>query len=85
MSILNELNEKFEIAASFEASTEIEIEELLEFSSIKIPDEYLEVICEKTEIEIHLKDKKYIRIWGALECIEMNSAYLPSKYIGYWR
>ena len=41
----------------------------------------IEIIKEKTELEIQVDDKKYIRIWGANGCIEMNDAYHIQKYI----
>lgn len=81
MSIISEFNEKFRIDVSCNASDENEINELINFASIKIPTEYLELIREKTELEINIQNKKYIRIWGADGCIEMNEAYYIQKYI----
>ncbi len=81
MSILKELNKNFRIEASCDASGENEIDKLIRFASIKIPNEYLELISEQTEIEINIQNQKYIRIWGADGCIEMNEAYFIQKYI----
>lgn len=81
MSIINELNEVFRIDASSNASEESEIDELIKFSLIDVPNEYLELIREKTEIEINIQNKKYIRIWGATGCVEMNAVYHIQKYI----
>lgn len=81
MSILKELNKNFRIEASCNASGENEIDKLIRFASIKIPNEYLELISEQTEIEINIQNQKYIRIWGADGCIEMNEAYFIQKYI----
>ncbi|WP_252225061.1 SMI1/KNR4 family protein [Clostridium sp. ZBS2] len=75
MSILNDLSNKYRIDASKPASNEEEIKELIEFSNINIAEDFLEVIRELTEIEINIDEKKYIRIWGADGCIEMNEAY----------
>ena len=83
MSIINELNEIYRIDASNGASDENEIEDLIKFSSISIPTEYLELIQEVTEAEICIRDKKYIRIWGANGCIEMNKAYSIQRYISH--
>lgn len=83
MGIVNELNKNFRIDASCVASLECEIDELIRFSSIKIPNEYLELIREQTELEINIQSQKYIRIWGANRCIEMNEAYFIQKYIPY--
>lgn len=81
MNILNNLNEIFRVDASNNASNEMEIAQLIDFSPINVPLEYLELIREKTEIEININDKMYIRLWGASGCIELNEAYLIQKYI----
>ena len=81
MSIVNELSKDFRIDASCNASEENEIDELIKFASIKVPNEYLELIREQTELEISIRNQKYIRIWGANGCIEMNEAYFIQKYI----
>lgn len=81
MNILNNLNEIFRVDASNNASNEMEIAQLIDFSPINVPLEYLELIREKTEMEININDKMYIRLWGASGCIELNEAYLIQKYI----
>lgn len=81
MSIINELNKVCRIDTYSGASEEDEIDELIKFSSINVPTEYLELIRDRTEIEINIQDKKYIRIWGAIGCIEMNKEYFIQKYI----
>ena len=81
MSILNKMSKSFELSVSDTKSGDTEIDELIHCSKIEIPLEFVEIIKEKTEIEIMVKDQKYIRIWGASGCIEMNSAYNIQKYI----
>lgn len=81
MDILKQMNRLFKIEACKSQSTEKDISDLLQFSSIVIPNEYIEIIREKTEIEILVDGKKYVRLWGAAGCIEMNSAYYIQKYI----
>lgn len=75
MSLLNRLSSNYRIDASKSASNDEEVKKLIEFSKIKIPEDFLEVIRELTEIEINVDEKKYIRIWGADGCIEMNDEY----------
>ena len=41
----------------------------------------MEVIRKLTEIEINVDEKKYIRIWGADGCIEMNDEYAIQESI----
>lgn len=75
MSILKELSSNYRIDESKSASNNKEIEKLIKFSKLQIPEDFLEVIRELTEVEINVDGEKYIRIWGADGCIEMNEAY----------
>ena len=83
MSILSKMSKAFEFVTSDTKSSNIEIDELIKYSKIDIPLEFLEIIKERTEFEILVNKKKYIRIWGANGCIEMNDAYHIQKYIPY--
>ena len=81
VSILNELSGLFKVVTSNIKSSDVEIDELIQFSKIDVPEEFIQIIKEKTELEIQVDDKKYLRIWGANGCIEMNAAYSVQKYI----
>ena len=81
MSVLNKMSKVFEIATSETKSSDIEINELIRYSQIDIPQEFLDIIKEKTEIEILVDKEKYLRLWGAKGCIEMNDAYHIQHYI----
>ncbi len=81
MSILSKMSKLFEIATSVTKSRDIAIDELIRYSKIDVPLEFLEIIRERTELEILVNNEKYIRIWGANGCIEMNDAYHIQKYI----
>lgn len=81
MRLLDNIGGQFRIDASQGPSSEREIELLLEFSSITVPNEYLDIIRLATEIEINVAKEAYIRIWGATGCTEMNEAYQIQKYI----
>ena len=81
MSILGKMSKSFKIATSDTKSSDIEIDELIQYSKIDVPLEFLEIIKERTELEILVNGEKYIRIWGANGCIEMNDAYHIQKYI----
>lgn len=60
---------------------EISINALIKFSDIEVPKDFIEIIREATEIEINVDQSKYIRIWGADGCIEMNEAYAIQESI----
>ena len=81
MSIFSKMSKSFELAASDVKSTDTEIDELIHYSKIDVPLEYIEIIKERTELEILVNNEKCIRIWGASGCIEMNDAYHIQKYI----
>ena len=71
----------YTIDAGKSASKEEEIKSLCEFSIIDIPDDYLEIIRQASDIEFNVNDQRYIRIWGASVCIEMNEAYDVQKHL----
>ena len=81
MNILCKMSKSFELVASDEKSSDAEINELIHYSKIDVPFEFIEIIKEKTELEILVNNEKYIRVWGAKGCIEMNSAHHIQKYI----
>ena len=81
MSILDKISDAFEIATSETQSNDAEINELIQYSKIDIPDEFLDIIKEKTEIEILVNKEKYVRLWSAKGCKEMNDAYHIQQYI----
>ncbi len=84
MDILNHLNEEYEIVLSEPASTEEEIQKLIEFSEIEVPEEYLSIIRQKSDLTIFVKNCEYERniyIMGADMCFDMNQAYEIQKWI----
>ncbi len=46
-----------------------------------VPDEYLILVGEATEVELQHQNGQYLRIWGPNGCIEMDDAYEISKHI----
>lgn len=80
--MLTKISNRFRLDASNNPSSEAEIDELRDFSQIPVPDDYIELIRERTELEFAIDGGKYIRIWGALGCIEMNTAYDIQKNLG---
>ncbi len=83
MSILKNLNKNINVEVADKASSELIIEEMLTKTPIKLPDEFIEIIREKSEIEISINGDKILRIWGASGCIEMNDAYNIQKYLPF--
>lgn len=81
MSIINKFHKLFRIDVSAAKSDQNEINELIEYSNIAVPYEFIKIIEEKTEMEICVNNKKYIRVWGARGCLEMNKIYNIQKYI----
>lgn len=83
MNIFDDVNEKINIEIADVGSSESRIKEMIMSSPIEIPSEYVELIREKSEIEISINEKKVLRIWGADGCVEMNEAYNIQKYLPY--
>jgi len=81
MNFFDEINKKYKVFEFGEISNVDSIMKLKDFSPIQIPEEYFEIICNKTEIEINIKNMDYIRIWSADNSIEMNTGYYIQKYI----
>ena len=84
MNILDNLNEQYELVSSEPASSEEEIQQLIEFSEIAIPEEYLNIIRQQTELSILVKNcsyKYYIDIRGAAVCLDMNKSLEIQKWI----
>ncbi len=81
MKIIDKISDSYRIDASESYSTEEELKKLRDFSEIEIPQDYLDIISYRTEIEISVRGEKYIRIWGAVGCIDMNEAYHIQDYI----
>jgi hypothetical protein len=46
-----------------------------------VPDEYLSVVKEATEVELQHQSGQYVRIWGPDGCIKMDDSYDISKRI----
>ena len=84
MNILDNLNKQYEIVSSEPASSEEEIRQLIEFSKIEVPEEYLNIIRQQANIKMIVKKHKYERsiyIHGAFRCINMNKSLLMQKYM----
>ena len=81
MNILDNISSMYTIDARKSPSKEEEIKALLDFSTINVPTEFIEIIQLASDIEINVSDQMYIRIWGASGCIEMNEAYEVQKYL----
>ena len=84
MDILNNLNEQYEIVLSEPASSEEEIQQLIEFSEIEVPEEYLGIIRQQSELSILVKNcsyECYVAIRGAAVCLDMNKSLEMQKWI----
>jgi len=81
MNILDNISSVYTIDARKSPSKEEEIKELQDFSTIDVPTDYIEIIQQASDIEFNINNQMYIRIWGALGCIEMNEAYEVQKYL----
>jgi hypothetical protein len=81
MSLLNKLNSRFRVGASEPAASETDLQKLKEFSQIELPEDFVSIVREKTEVEILVDNDKYFRVWSPSGCIEMNEEYEVQNYI----
>lgn len=81
MAVLSKISDMFSVDVKHPPASEGEIGKLRNFSPIDVPEEYIDIVREATEVEIKVKDEMYIRIWSPLGCIEMNEAYFVQKYL----
>lgn len=78
--MLASLNQRFRLLAKEKPAAATEASRLSRrFPSV--PNEYIELVGEATELEVQHDNGQYLRIWGPIGCIEMDDAYGISKAI----
>lgn len=75
------INEAFKIVAHKSPALSSQIELLLSSVDFAIPEIYLRIVREMTDVEILVNQRKYVRIWGPARLLEMNEAYDVQKNI----
>lgn len=78
---LDRLDDRFSIGARERPSTAAEIAVLARFSPRSLPDDYLELLQEASEVEILVNGIDYVRFWGADGAVEMNTAYEIQRHL----
>ena len=81
MNLLENISTMFSVDVKQGPANTEEIDRLRKFSSISVPDDYINVVKYATEVEIKVNNHSYIRIWSPLGCIEMNEAYNVQSFI----
>lgn len=78
--MLESLAKNLRLLASQPGATAEQVTELKDrFPAV--PDEYVKLVEEATEIELQHENGQYVRIWGPRGCIEMDEGYNISKRI----
>ena len=78
MTMLERLHESFSVAASEPPSPRAELEALQAFAAargLRVPDEYLALVRQATEVELLVEGRGCLRIWSAAGVVELNEAY----------
>ena len=75
------INETFKIEVYKSPASRAEIESLLSSVDVQVPEIYLRIVREMTDVEILVNQRKYVRIWGPARVLEMNEAYEVQKNI----
>ena len=86
MDILKNLYRGFRIAANEPAASQDDIDTLRRSARITVPEDYVNVVKEMTEVEMLINEREYLRIWPPLDCLddyEYFQEHLPgSLFIG---
>lgn len=78
--MISNIDSSFKILSEHHPATRNQINALTtHFGSL--PEEYVDLVLQATEIELQHKDGHYIRIWGPMGCIEMDEGYGISRRI----
>lgn len=84
--MLDEISRKneFKILAKQPNAMPEHVQQLKDYF-VNCPQEYIDLVCEATEIEMEHVEGQYVRIWGPLGCIEMDEGYhirqnIPSAF-----
>lgn len=72
--MLDSLHEKFNVLDQQEPASEEELRQLTARFP-QVPQEYLELVSEATEIEMEWDARQYLRLWGPSGCVEMDESY----------
>lgn len=75
MGIIDRMDERLRMETRNEEESLEVLHRFVKVEGLKIPEEYINVIKEGSDMEISVDDEMYIRIWGAEGCVEMNEAY----------
>ena len=76
-----ELNKQLRIDSYKEKSSDESIDALISYWDLVIPQDYIDFIKTMNEVEILVSGKRYIRIWGAEGCLELNEAYCIKQFL----
>lgn len=78
--MLSSLDKGFRVLASQPAASSTQVSQL-KGRYPSVPDEYVTLVGEATEIELQHQNGQYLRIWGPDGCVEMDNGYDISKRI----
>lgn len=79
--MLSRISKRFRLDASQPPDSMADLEKLRTFSPVAVPEDYVELIAEGSELEFYVEGGDYIRIWGPTGCLEMNEAYCIQEHI----
>lgn len=84
MSVLNNMDGRFELLVSQTGASKGAIDELVAFvqsHGATLPDDYLAMLWVATEVEIRVDGRGCIRFWAPAGVLELNVAHELQRYI----
>jgi hypothetical protein len=78
--MLDNIDSSFAILAKGRPATKEQIDAAANHFG-NLPQEFIEMVGDATDVEIQHQNGQYIRIWGPVTCVEMDQANEICKYI----
>ncbi len=78
--MLNTINSSFKLLAKGPPATQEQIDAAVRYFG-SLPQEFIDLIREATDVELQHQDGQYLRFWGPVGSVEMDEANEIRKYM----
>ena len=78
--MLNEIDSSYKLLATGPPATQEQINSAVAHFG-PLPQEFIDLVREATEVELQHQNGQYVRIWGPVGCIDMDEANKIRKYM----
>jgi hypothetical protein len=78
--MLNKVNSSYKLLAKGPPATQEQIDAAVTHFGT-LPQEFIDLVREATDVELQHQNGQYVRIWGPVGCVDMDEANEIRKYI----